>query len=150
MGMARRTGLAEVLVGTSSLDDALYRDPRSAADLLMAGNEVFDPSTLMTSHQMSDLLAQLEQRYEWVIIDTAPVLAVSDGWLLSSQADGTILACLWASTTREMAELGLKELREANARIIGAVLSAVDTKRNQTYGYADTAFQYSGKKYYVD
>jgi exopolysaccharide transport family protein len=150
LGIPRRVGLAELLVGEVGLSQALHRDDKSPADILTTGLDGVNPTTLVGSHQMSDLLATLAQRYDRVIIDTPPVLAVSDGWLLSNLADATIFVCQWAATTRETASLGLKELREANAQIIGAVLTMVDMKKSRAYGYADTTYQYSGKKYYTE
>jgi capsular exopolysaccharide synthesis family protein len=150
LGIPRRIGLAEVLLGKAQLEDGLFRDPRSSADVLLTGLETINPSTLLASHQMGALLDQLAQRYDRVIIDTAPVLVVSDGWLLSNKADATIFTCQWAATSRETARLGLKELRMAKANIIGAVLSAVDTKKIMSYGYADAVNYYSKSRYYVE
>lgn len=150
LGIERGIGLAEVLVGSVSLEDALYRDPKTTADVLLAGKETLNPSKLLASHQMDQLLARLSADYDAVIIDTAPVLAVSDGLLLANKADGTIYSCRWATTSRETASLGLKELRDANARIVGAVISVVNLKKSRTYGYADTSYYYYSRKYYQD
>jgi capsular exopolysaccharide synthesis family protein len=152
LGIDRGVGLAEVLVGTCSFEDAIYSDPRTNADILLAGKETLNPSKLLASHQMEELIRELRTLYDAIIIDTAPVLAVSDGLLLANKADGTIYSCRWATTSRETAALGLKELREANARVIGAVISMVDIKKTRAYGYADTSYYYSStyKKYYSD
>jgi capsular exopolysaccharide synthesis family protein len=150
LGLERRIGLAEVLIGAVTLSEAITKDPRSNAAVLLAGKETLNPSKLMASHQMDTLIATLSRDYDQVIIDTAPVLAVSDALLLANQADGTILCCRWAATSRETAHLGLKELREANARIIGAALTMVDMKKSRTYGYADTAYYNAAKKYYTE
>ena len=150
LGIERGPGLAEVLVGSAKLEDVLYRDTKTSADILLAGKETLNPSKLLASHQMEELMAQLAQRYEMVIIDTAPVLAVSDGLLLANRADGTIYSCRWATTSRETAALGLKELREADARVVGAVISMVNVKKSRTYGYADTSYYYYAKKYYSE
>jgi capsular exopolysaccharide synthesis family protein len=150
LGIERGIGLAEVLIGSASFDDAIYRDPKTDADILLAGKETLNPSKLLASHQMDQLLAKLTAEYDAVIIDTAPVLAVSDGLLLANKADGTIYSCRWATTSRETASLGLKELREANAKIVGAVISVVNTKKSQTYGYADTSYYYYARKYYSE
>lgn len=150
LGIDRGIGLAEVLIGNSSLEDALYSDPKTSADILLAGKETLNPSKLLASHQMEELLAKLALEYDAIIIDTAPVLAVSDGLLLANKADGTIYSCRWATTTRETAALGLKELRDANARVVGAVISLVNTKKSRTYGYADTSYYYYARKYYSE
>jgi capsular exopolysaccharide synthesis family protein len=150
LGIERGVGLAEVLIGSMSLEEALYRDPKTSADILLAGKETLNPSKLLASHQMDQLLNQLARDYDVVIIDTAPVLAVSDGLLLANKADGVIYSCRWATTSRETAALGLKELREANARIVGAVISLVNTKKVSTYGYADTSYYYYARKYYAE
>jgi capsular exopolysaccharide synthesis family protein len=150
LGIDRGIGLAEVLIGSVSLEDALYRDTKSTADILLAGKETLNPSKLLSSHQMDDLLAQLTQDYDAVVIDTAPVLAVSDGLLLANKADGVIYSCRWATTSREIAALGLKELRDANANLVGAVIAVVDTDKSRTYGYADTSYYYYARKYYSE
>lgn len=148
LGIERGIGLAEVLVGSYSLEDALYADTKTSAHVLLAGKETLNPSKLLASHQMDELLKKLAEDYDAVIIDTAPVLAVSDGLLLANKADGTIYSCRWATTSRETAALGLKELRDANARVVGAVISLVNTKKSRTYGYADTSYYYYARKYY--
>jgi len=150
LGIERGVGLAEVLIGSMTIEDAMFQDPKSSAHVLLAGKETLNPSKLMASHQMDELLAKLRVEYDAVIIDTAPVLAVSDGLLLANKADGTIYCCRWATTSRETSSLGLKVLREANARIVGAAVTAVDTKKSRTYGYADTSYYYYAKKYYSE
>lgn len=95
-------------------------------------------------------MTSLAKVYEAVIIDTAPILAVSDGLLLANKADGVIYSCRWATTSRETAALGLKELHDANARVVGAVISMVNTKKSRTYGYADTSYYYYARKYYSE
>jgi len=148
LGIERGIGLAEVLIGSCTLCDALCTDSKTSADVLLAGKETLNPSKLLSSHQMDELLGKLSKSYDAVIIDTAPVLAVSDGLLLANKADGTIYACRWATTSRETAALGLKELREANARVVGAVISVVNTRKSRTYGYADTSYYYYARHYY--
>lgn len=148
LGKERSVGLAEVLIGAKGLEEALYRDTMSDATILLAGKDIVNPAKLISSHQMESFLEEQSKHYDIVIVDTAPVLAVSDALLLANRADATIFACRWASTARETASLGLKELREANASIIGAVISAVDMNKSRTYGYADTAYYYYAKKYY--
>ena len=150
LGLQRGVGLAEVLIGSMTLEDAIYADSKTTADILLAGKETLNPSKLLASHQMSELLDHLASQYDAVIIDTAPVLAVSDGLLLANKADGTIYSCRWATTPRETAALGLKQLREANARVIGAVISLVNQKKSRTYGYADTSYYYYARKYYSE
>lgn len=150
LGVERNIGLAEVLIGSSTFEDAMYQDPKSSAAILLAGKETINPSKLLSSHQMTDLVKKLTQEYEIVVIDSAPVLAVSDGLLLSNRADGTIYCCRWASTTRETAALGLKVLQEAGARIVGAAITVVDQTKSRTYGYADTSYYYYAKRYYSE
>jgi succinoglycan biosynthesis transport protein ExoP len=148
--LERHVGLAEVLVGTAHLEDVLYRDPKTSVDILLAGKDTLNPTKLIASHQMSVLLARLRSEYDVVIIDTAPVLAVSDALIVANMADGTIFSCKWAETPRETAALGLKELRTANSRVVGAVLSKVNMKKSRTYGYADTAYYNYVRKYYKE
>ena len=150
LGIERSIGLAEVLIGSASFEEAVYQDPKSSAEILLAGRETINPSKLLSSHQMTDLMKRLAQEYEIIIVDSAPVLAVSDGLLLSNRADGTIYCCRWASTTRETAALGLKVLQEAGARLVGAAITVVDQNKSRSYGYADTSYYYYAKRYYSE
>jgi Mrp family chromosome partitioning ATPase len=85
-----------------------------------------------------------------VILDSAPVLAVSDTLFLARLADKTIFLVRWAQTRRESVALALKQLVAAGADLSGVLLTMVDVKSHAQYGYADSgAYHGALKKYYT-
>ena len=88
--------------------------------------------------------------YDLVLLDSAPLLAVSDTLFLARLADKTIFLVRWAKTRRSAASLALKQIQAAQADIAGALLTMVDLKSHATYGSGDSGV-YRGdlKKYYT-
>jgi Mrp family chromosome partitioning ATPase len=92
----------------------------------------------------------LGDAFDLVVLDTPPVLAVSDALLLVRQADTTIFVVRWEKTRRDIASTGVKMVYEAGARLSGIVLTQVDLRRHAQYDYTDSGvYYYRGyKKYY--
>ena len=99
---------------------------------------------------MKNLLNTLANSYDLVIIDSSPVLAVSDTRVLARLADKTVFLVRWADTPREIATAALHQLVDAGADVIGVMLSMVDVKKHARYGYSDSGYYYgSMRKYYT-
>lgn len=142
-------GLVDVLSDGVDLADAIQVDEASGLMLLPAGHEISSPPDLLGSEQMRNLIVRLEGEYDLVIIDSAPVLVVSDARALARHVDAVVFVARWASTRREVVTNGLKQIREANARIAGVVLSAVNVRKHARYGYGDSGYYYgAARKYY--
>lgn len=146
----RTPGLVEVLTGEMSLEQALHRDEHSGAYVIPAGRVTTDPAELLSSAGMRDLIDELARTFDLVILDSPPVVAVSDPRLLAPQVDATILVVRWAQTPRDVAGLAAKQIEESGGRLIGVVLSMVDSKKHAQYGFSDSAYYYAPvKKYYA-
>ena len=149
-GFRSSPGLVEVLAGEVSLDDVMQRDPVSGADVLVAGGRAPSPAELLGSAQMKELLNKLSQSYDLVIVDSAPVVAVSDTRALSRVVDKTVFLVRWADTPREVATAALRQLVDAGADVIGVMLSMVDVRKHARYGYSDSGTYYGSlRKYYT-
>ena len=99
---------------------------------------------------MQKLLKSLARRYDTVILDSAPVLAVSDTLFVARLVDKTIYLVRWARTRRESASLGLKKILAAKADVAGVLLTMVDVKEHAQYGFGDSGSYYGSlKKYYT-
>jgi polysaccharide biosynthesis transport protein len=142
-------GLVDVLSDGLAVAEAIQIDQPSGLHLLPAGHEVASPPEMLGSDQMAQLLRALEADYDLVLIDSAPVLVVSDSWALAHNVDAVVFVVRWASTRREVVANGLKQMREASAKLAGVVLSGVNVRRHARYGYGDSGY-YSGaaSKYY--
>ena len=135
LGVDGSRGLTDILIGQANLDDTLVHWQRGLLDFLPAGAIPPNPSELLGSHQMAQLLADLGTRYDIVIIDAPPLLPVTDAAILSTAADGAILVAKQGSTKVEQVHDSTDALRQVNARLLGTVLNFVPLKKRRKYGY---------------
>lgn len=138
-------GVTQVLAGDVLLEEALVESGTRGLQILPAGRIPPNPSELVGSNAMHRLIERLAADH-MVIIDAPPVLAVTDGALLSAAADGTILVTRLGRTHRAALEQSTKLLDQTKARLLGVVLNAA-SKRSLT----DSAYSYTGYTgYYKD
>ena len=143
-------GLAQVLAGTASLDEVIQRNVVDNLDLLPAG-QLKTVADLMREPLMDPLLAALRQRYDRIILDAPPVLAVSDPRILARFADQLLYLIRWKSTPRDAVYNGIKLLNEANIAVDGIILSQVDQTKYSRYAYGDYGSYYGRyKEYYSE
>jgi polysaccharide biosynthesis transport protein len=149
-GVHSQPGLIEVLLGRSSVEGILATDPCSGARLVPAGEPVPNPVDLLGSPQMKRFLAWLAEGHDLVILDSPPVLAVSDARVLARMVDQTLFLVRWVDTRRERAIAGWRQLVEAGGKVAGVALTLVDVRRHAQYGYSDSGAYYGQiKKYYT-
>lgn len=139
-------GLTNLLVGMCTLDEAIQQLP-SGLDVLAAGDIPPNPSELLGSPRMEQLMKELESRYEYIILDTPPICAVADATILSKMASGVILVVRQGIATRENVNNALEKLKVANAKVLGIVMTGVANEKTKSYskgkgygygyGYAD-------------
>lgn len=151
LGMEAVPGLVEVLAGEVGIDAVLRRDELSGAYILPAGSKPANPVDLFSSQHLKTLVTGLRNAADMVIIDSAPIAAVSDARILSRLADKTVYVVRWASTRREVVQMALHQLQDAGADIAGVVLSRVDVRKHAGYGYGDSGYYYGrSRKYYTE
>ncbi len=144
-------GLVQCLLGEAGVEDVIQQDPDSGVFVLQAGGTPPNPPDLFDSIPMQKLLTTLARKFDLVILDSAPLLAVSDTLFLARLADKTVLIVRWVRTRRETAKLALNKLFDAKSDIAGVLLSMVDVKGHAQYGFSDSG-SYHGKlnKYYTN
>ena len=103
-----REGLSDLLAGRAVLDDVVDVDPQSGTHYITAGSRVPSPTDLLASEAMRKVLHQLAETYDLVILDTPPLLVVSDALVLVRAVDKTVFAIRWERTRRVIALAGLK------------------------------------------
>jgi len=137
-------GLTEVLAGGDDLDNVIRKTDIPNLDIMPCGSIPPNPSELLGSGKMDDLLRTLQEKYDRIILDTPPVLAVTDSVVLSAKMDGTILVVKAGETNRN-AVLKTKEILETVSKstsLIGVVLNMVESGRTGGYYYY---YHYYGK-----
>lgn len=150
-------GILSLLNGSATLEDALYEDPTTGLHVLMVrknernGQIDRNAADILSSQKFSELVQYLSQVYDVVILDTPPVLVVTDARITSTLADTVIYVVRWNKTPRDAVEQGLKELASVQAPIAGTVLSMVNEKKaakSMLDGYTHHRTKYGGA-YYV-
>ncbi|HWA42743.1 MAG TPA: polysaccharide biosynthesis tyrosine autokinase [Hypericibacter adhaerens] len=151
LGLRRKAGLSDYIRGTAELDDILHPDLRSNAVIVPAGTAPGTSATdVLGSERLSAFLGALAEHYDQVIIDTPPVMAVSDAQILCRLVDKTIFVVRWERTRADTAVMAVRQLVDAGADLAGVALSMVDMKRHARYGYGDASSYYADlQRYYV-
>jgi uncharacterized protein involved in exopolysaccharide biosynthesis/Mrp family chromosome partitioning ATPase len=144
------------------LEQALIIDQATGIDILAAGKDhcrskgrnrrrTGAPPGFLTPQSIYELLGELRKRYDHIVIDSPPLLGVSDGRILSMYADATIFVVRWGHTSRDAAMAAVRTLRDVSAGILGAVVTRVDMKKHAQNGQGDgLQFYENFRKYYAD
>ena len=149
LGVPNLNGVVDVLSGESKLEDVIDIDERSGCHYVTAGRMAPNPTDLLGSARMRQMLDRLREVYDLVVIDTPPVLAVSDTLVLLRLADKTCFVVRWGKTHREAAVNALRQVIDAGADLLGALLTQVDAKKHAQYHYGNSAYYYGAyRKYY--
>lgn len=133
--LSNEKGLSNILIGEVSFQEAVKKTELQNLSLLTSGTVPPNPAELLASHKMEKFFDFLKKEYEYIIIDTPPVLMVTDAQILSKYSDG----CLLVVASRESDKSGViraKELLEqVNAKILGVVLNKYTTSKGNYYNY---------------
>lgn len=139
--------LAAVLDGKDVSGQQLHKDNASGLHILSASPHS-DPQKLFSSEKFSGLISWARENYTLVVFDSPPVMAVSDAVILSHHMDAVLYAVQWETTPKKSVESGINQLREAGATVAGVVITQMNVKRHQGYGYADQGYYYGSKSGY--
>jgi succinoglycan biosynthesis transport protein ExoP len=141
LGISNAAGLTSVLAGRHELRDVVVTYGRDTLAILPSGPTPPNPSELLGSQQMSDLLAMLANHYDIVVVDAPPLLPVTDAAVLASAADGAVLVIRHGKTRREEAQRAIQALEAVNAKLLGTVLNFAP-KRTRRGGYDGYGYGY--------
>jgi polysaccharide biosynthesis transport protein len=151
-GLAMGPGLTQVLTHQVELDAAIQSkpiagqsngagSPTPSLDVIVAGGHPPNPAELIESEALRALIGQLKERYDFIVIDTAPVGVVADAFPLMREVDGVITVARIGQTTRDHAAHLSEQLRRMEAPLLGFVANGVKVKRGR-YGYGYYAGNY--------
>lgn len=144
-------GLVELLAERLDPEAVMIEDDKTSLRILPIATGTANPPDLMASSQMQLLIERLRGEYDLVVLDSAPVLPVSDSRVLSRIVDETVFVVRWNDTPKDAAQTAIRELRLYQSNLAGAILVAVDAAKQAKYGYGDGGYYY-GKysRYYVN
>ncbi len=134
LGIENQVGLTDVLAGQTKLEDTLLPWNRDLFTVIPSGHAPPNPSELLSSQQFVQVIEDLKAEFDQVIIDSSPLLAVTDGAIVSKVADGALMVVRFGKTTREQLDTSMDALSQVDARLLGTVMNFVPTGR-RGYGY---------------
>lgn len=127
-------GLANLLAGTAALNECLIE--KNGIHLLSAGAAPPNPLDLFSSNAFGELVECLRGRFDYIVVDTPPIQAVSDTLVLAKNADILLQVVRSESTPRSIVETSVGQMLQNKLRVSGVVLSQADTKKMSYYGYS--------------
>lgn len=146
--LSAEKGLLEVLAGDAKLEDVRIQDTETNLHILPVVESQFTPRDVFSSEAFRNLLVQLRRDYDLVLIDTAPVLAVTDTRVIAQRCDAVVMNVQWKKTPKEAASSALDILRDVRANILGVALTQVDMDAQARYGYEGAAYYYKNYRNY--
>ena len=131
--LPQEPGLSNLLVGNAKASEVVRKSGVSNLWVIPCGHVPPNPAELLGSQRFKDFIGSLKDHFDWVVIDTPPVMAVTDAALVAHDASGVVFVVGSEMTSRHAAKTAIDQLRRAHAHFIGAVLNRVDLQRNSYY-----------------
>ncbi len=129
-------GFSTVLSGGASLDEALQKTRFPGLTVLTSGTVPPNPSELLGSQSARNLLSELRSQHDYVIVDSTPLLAVTDAAILAAAADGVLIIARFGQTKREQLVHAAENLASVGAPLLGAVFTMMPTRGTSSYSYS--------------
>jgi capsular exopolysaccharide synthesis family protein len=150
-----RKGLVSVLSGEVRFDDVVALDPKTGVSILMGQRSTTNAADLFMSDTYMNFIDEMRRRFDYIIIDTPPVLVVPDARIIAKSADAILFTVRWDSTARGQVEAALQMFETVNQRVTGIVLSQIDSEEMKRYGYGGKYGRYGsygayGGNYYTE
>lgn len=143
---AASPGLSNLVAGSADMSQCIHHLEDGNIDVLTAGLIPPNPLELLSSKRFKEVLNQLLEKYDRIVIDSAPTLAVSDALVLASLANAVIYVVKSDSTAFHSARTGIQRLQRVNAPLAGVVLNQVNFSKANKYGSYYGYYDYYGTK----
>jgi len=141
-------GITSFLVGRSRLEDIIYRYPGEPnLHVIPSGPIPPNPVELVISKGMGEMMVKLRQHYDFIFIDSPPLMGISDAILLGEHADGLLLVAWGGKTPRKVIEKAKAEIEKYNVKLFGLILNKVNLRR---FAYAYSSYNYKYGSYRED
>jgi succinoglycan biosynthesis transport protein ExoP len=149
-GLNNSKGLSTYLAGASSVIN-ISKGPLANLSIMTSGPLPPNPSELISSNKMNELMRVLNEKFDIIVWDSAPIMTVTDSLILSKILDGTVIIAKAGKTTYEIVRRGLKSLRgrrqkDLESRVLGVVINAINIKKSDYYYYYQHYHYYPSSK----
>jgi exopolysaccharide transport family protein len=143
MKIGRDVGISNILAGTTGGNQVLFKTKVANLHVIPSGPIPPNPSELLGSNRMAELVKTFRERYDRIIIDSPPITAVTDATVLARIADGVVVIIRSGDTSMDIVRNGVEQLEGVNATILGAVLNGVNMRKDGYYYYQYYYYYYS-------
>lgn len=146
-------GMATVVAGACELDDAIHASSIPGLSIMPGGRRPSNPAELLSSQRFADLLGALREKFDVIIVDTPPLLAVSDPSAIAAVVDGVVLTIRLRRNVKPLVTRAARILESVDSKLLGIVVNGVsqDAGYGYNYGYRDYRYQYRyGSKGYTN
>lgn len=133
--LTKENGIAEYMMGAIDFTQVIKHTKYNNVDLITRGTEIYNPALILVSDRFKELISMLREKYDFVLLDCAPVLQVSDYIHISEVSDGALFLVAYGRTTKTQVSEAVKELRKNNIPILGTMFTMYDRKKDSRYGY---------------
>ena len=142
-------GLSDLVVaGEADLSEFIQRDEAGGMDFMPIGTAKYaNAGDIFSSHRMEQIVQELKSRYDLVVVDAPPVMAVADARIIGRLMDKTLFVVRWEKTPRKAASAALDQLRLYGTDVAGIVLQQVDLNRYGRIGHGDSGYYYHYGRY---
>lgn len=140
-----KPGLSELLSGQADLSQVLHKTQVANLDVITRGKSPANPSEMLSSIQFKDLLEKFQTQYDHIIIDTPPVLAVTDGIIISQYTGVNLIVARYAKSHMKELELTINRFEQAGVKVNGFILNDIQRSSGGGYGY-NYAYAYKAQK----
>ncbi len=149
---APKLGMMSILSGEKTWDEVVYHDERTGIDVIMGEETKVNAADVFHSQRFQDFLAEARRRYDFVVIDTPPVMAVPDSRVIAPMVDAVIYCVRWNSTHKDMVRAGIAQFAQIKVSISGLALTQINLKKMARYGYGGYNYYYykSSNRYYLN
>ena len=145
--LAKDVGIADYFLGDATKEQIIKKTEYQNVDVITRGGQVYNSSLLLVSDKFKKFIAELREEYDYVFLDCAPVLQVSDFIHISKVSDGVLFMVAYASTTKAQVSEAVKELRKNGVNILGTVLTMYEGDK---FGQGYANGKYYKYKYYEE
>lgn len=144
LGIKNTGGFSDSLAGNSDWQSLVLEGPVSNMTIMTAGPIPPNPSELLAGKRLDDILSELQELYDYVVIDGPPVMGLADSPLMASHVEGTVFVVAAVDTRAKVARVALRRLVDVQANIVGAILTKFNSRQiGYGYGYGyEYAYDY--------
>jgi succinoglycan biosynthesis transport protein ExoP len=126
LGVDQKVGLSEVLSGKATFEEAVFHLENENLSFITAGEVPENPAELLAADKMRDFLSEMRSKYDFVLIDTPPIISVTDSGIVGSQVDGVLMVIQAGRTQRGIVRRAEELLYQSHTKVLGHVLTNIE------------------------